>query len=171
MSPGLRYGLLLATIVLILTPAAATAQAPHEGLVDGDPVPRWSWPLAAPRVEVPYLQPPHPYGSGHRGVDLSGAGGAVSAPADGVVAFVGRVVDRDLLTIDHGDGWVSSFEPVSSELAPGAAVRRGQDLGRVSAGGHAAAGTLHLGARFQGEYVNPLLLLGALPRAVLLPCC
>jgi hypothetical protein len=35
--------------------------------------------------------------------------------------------------------------------------------------GHCAATCLHLGARIAREYVNPLLFLGDVPRAVLLP--
>jgi len=48
-------------------------------------------------------------------------------------------------------------------------VLRGEVVGLLAAGGHAAPGTLHLGARMDGEYLNPLVLLGAMPRAVLLP--
>jgi murein DD-endopeptidase MepM/ murein hydrolase activator NlpD len=120
---------------------------------------------------APFVQPAHAYAAGHRGIDLSGDGDAVTAPANGVVAFVGTVVDRGVLTIDHGGGWVSSFEPVTSPLLPGAIVVRGQEVARLAAGGHATLGTLHLGVRYEGEYVNPLLLLGGVPRAVLLPCC
>ncbi|WP_238439352.1 M23 family metallopeptidase [Microbacterium sp. JZ31] len=93
------------------------------------------------------------------------------APASGTVAFSGTVVDRPLLTIDHGGGLVTTLEPVLSDLSPGDAVSRGDVVGQVAAGGHAAPGSLHLGVRLNGEYVNPLLLLGGVPRAVLLPCC
>jgi len=95
----------------------------------------------------------------------------VRAPADGVVAFVGEVAGRGVLTIDHSDGLVSSFEPVESDLAAGTPVQGGDVVGTVGVGGHAAAGRLHFGVRLNGEYINPLLLLGGVPRAVLLPCC
>ena len=99
------------------------------------------------------------------------AGEGVVAPDDGVVAFRGIVVDRPLITIDHGGGLVSTLEPVDSSLSPGDAVRKGSVVGSLADGGHAAAGALHLGARLSGEYINPLALLGASERPVLLPCC
>jgi len=157
---------LAALLAALLTSSVTADPAPATGATPG-----WSWPRVAPRVVAPYLQPPHRYGPGHRGLDVAGEGDAVTAPADGVVAFAGTVVDRGVLTLDHGDGWVSSFEPVVSDLHPGEPVRRGQVVATVQTGGHAPPGTLHLGARLHGEYVNPLLLLGGVPRAVLLPCC
>jgi murein DD-endopeptidase MepM/ murein hydrolase activator NlpD len=120
----------------------------------------------------PYVQPAHRYAPGHRGIDLLPLGEAtVASPADGVIAFAGSVADRDLVTIDHGDGLVTTLEPVTSELAPGDAVASGEAVGRISLGGHAPPGAVHFGVRLDGEYVNPLLLLGGIPRAVLLPCC
>ena len=65
------------------------------------------------------------------------------------------------------------FEHASraSDLIAGAAVARGAAVGTIGIGGHAAPGVLHFGVRLEGEYINPLLLLGGVPRAVLLPCC
>lgn len=134
---------------------------------------RWAWPLAGRRVIArAFLAPPHAYGPGHRGIDLradDGERGSVLAPADGVVAFAGVVADRSLLTIDHGNGLVSTLEPVEGDLEQGQHVSRGDVVGQLATGGHAAAGSLHLGVRLNGEYVNPLLLLGDVPRARLLP--
>jgi len=130
----------------------------------------WAWPVSPVRIVAPFEAPPHAYGSGHRGVDLA-ASGEVRAPAGGTVAFAGVVVDRPLITIDHGDGLVTTLEPVASELAVGDTVARGDPVGTVSTGGHAARGTVHFGVRLYGEYINPMLLLGGVPRAVLLPCC
>lgn len=93
----------------------------------------------------------------------------VFAPADGIVAYAGRVADRPLLTIDHGSELVSTLEPVDATVAPSQLVRRGDPIGTLSGGGHAAAGALHLGARIAGEYVNPLRFLGGLERARLMP--
>ncbi|GAA1525780.1 hypothetical protein GCM10009803_03350 [Microbacterium ginsengiterrae] len=123
-------------------------------------------------VVEPYRAPVHEYAAGHRGVDVAAPQGeVVRAPADGVVAFRGVVVDRPLITVDHGGGYVSTFEPLRSELAPGATVRAGDAIGTVAAGGHAASDTLHIGVRLHGVYINPMLLFGDVPRAVLLPCC
>jgi murein DD-endopeptidase MepM/ murein hydrolase activator NlpD len=133
---------------------------------------RWEWPAAPFRLARPFIAPPHEYGPGHRGIDLDLLGGvAVLAPADGVVAFSGSVAGRGILTIDHGDGLVTTLEPVESVLAAGVAVRRSQEVATLAVGGHSAPGTLHFGVRLHGAYINPMLLLGGVPRAVLLPCC
>lgn len=120
-------------------------------------------------IARPYAAPANPYGAGHRGIDISAATGArVVAPADGIVHFAGFVVDRPLVSLEHAGGVLSSFEPVQPLVATGDDVVRGQVIGVLRAG-HCAASCLHLGARVDGEYVNPLLFLGVAPRAVLLP--
>lgn len=133
----------------------------------------WLWPVAGARSVIePFRAPAHDYGPGHRGMDIAAEGEAVvRAPAAGVVAFRGTVVDRPLITIDHGSGLVSTFEPVTSDLAPGDIVAAGDPIGTMSTGGHAARGTVHVGVRLDDRYINPLPLFGAPPRAVLLPCC
>ncbi|MGN6272502.1 MAG: M23 family metallopeptidase [Protaetiibacter sp.] len=131
----------------------------------------WAWPVAAPHpIARAYLAPASPYASGHRGVDIrADVGVAVRAPADGVVHFSGVVVDRPVLSIDHGGGVLSSYEPVESALHEGEVVRRGQVVGELQAGHCGDGGCLHFGVRVHGEYVSPLLFLGGQPRAVLLP--
>jgi len=133
----------------------------------------WRWPVAGPRTVIaPFRAPVHDYGPGHRGMDVTAAPGAeVLSPAAGVVAFRGTVADRELITIDHGDGYISTLEPVSSDLAAGDAVLAGDVVGALVSGGHAAPGTLHVGVRIDKRYVNPRGLFGLPPRAVLLPCC
>ena len=37
-------------------------------------------------------------------------------------------------------------------------------------GGHTPAGAVHVGVRWNGVYINPMLLFGGVERAVLLPC-
>ena len=132
----------------------------------------WVWPATGFRVARTYVAPAHEYGPGHRGVDLDLLGGSeVRAPADGIVAFAGGVAGRGILTIDHGSGLVTTLEPVDSELLPGAPLIRGERVATLALGGHASPGALHFGVRLNGEYINPMLLLGGVPRAVLLPCC
>ncbi|GAA2851763.1 hypothetical protein MIAR_10850 [Microbacterium arabinogalactanolyticum] len=133
----------------------------------------WRWPVAGSRTVIePFRAPAHDYGPGHRGMDVTAAPGAdVLSPAAGVVAFRGTVADRPLITIDHGDGYISTLEPVSSDLAAGDAVLAGDVVGVLVSGGHAAPGTLHVGVRIDKRYVNPRGLFGLPPRAVLLPCC
>ena len=173
-----RYGLARRTAALALIAAAVCAPAGVAFPAAAFSVPAtaatdsWVWPLASFRVERPYEAPAHRYGPGHRGIDITaGPDTTIRAPESGVVAFVGLVVDRNLVTIDHGRGFVSTLEPVESDLSPGSVVERGSIVGQLSSGGHALPGRLHLGVRLDGEYINPLLLLGGVPRAVLLPCC
>ena len=132
----------------------------------------WIWPASRFRLARPFVAPAHKYGPGHRGVDLDLLGDSlVQAPADGVAAFAGSVAGRGILTIDHGNGLVTTLEPVDTAVEPGTPVRRGEAVATLAAGGHAASGALHFGVRLHGEYINPMLLLGGVPRAVLLPCC
>lgn len=168
-----RLGLLSLAIALCLSfapggvPAAGDVSAAAD---DGRPF--WIWPLAGFRLEQGYVAPLHAYGPGHRGIDLRPlVEPEVRAPDDGVVAFAGDVAGRGILTIEHSGGLVSTLEPIATQLRAGDVVARGETVGVVDRGGHAADGAVHLGVRRDGEYVNPLLLLGGVPRAVLLPCC
>ncbi|WP_156759582.1 murein hydrolase activator EnvC family protein [Microbacterium karelineae] len=157
--------------VLAALALAALCAAPAPALASPDARPRWVWPGGVAQVIAPFERPSHEYGPGHRGVDIAVSGEHVVAPDDGVVAFRGTVVDRPLITIDHGGGLVSTLEPVDSELSAGDPVARGSVVGTLASGGHTPPGALHLGARLDGEYIDPLGLLGALERPVLLPCC
>ncbi|MHA7282321.1 M23 family metallopeptidase [Arthrobacter sp. TMS2-4] len=153
------------------SPAAASAAA--EGAA-APFVPEWSWPLVpVPEVLRAFEKPPQKWKRGHRGVDLSTGAGPVPvvSPADGVVFFAGTVVDRGVLSIDHGDGRISSFEPVSTELSRGGRVERGQVVavldGPVRA--HCGRPCLHWGVREDGEYVDPLSFVTDRRPSVLLP--
>lgn len=130
----------------------------------------WAWPVPAPHsLARPYIAPATPYSSGHRGIDIRASEGVeVRAPADGVVHFAGFVVDRPVISIRHAGGVLSSFEPVEALVVAGQRVERGQVIG-ILLPGHCASPCLHLGARIDGEYVNPLLFLGGLEHAVLYP--
>lgn len=146
------------------SPASAAAGPPVAELGT------WSWPVSGPHALArPYVAPAGPYGAGHRGIDIRAANGAeVLAPADGVVHFAGFVVDRPVLSIEHADGVLSSYEPVQTTLAAGDRVTRGQVVGTLLPG-HCASPCLHLGVRVGGEYVNPLLFLGGVGWSVLYP--
>lgn len=170
---GVLGVLLIACVVA--APADASPRDSGEGL---EPVAgaSWVWPLQPFRLLRPFIAPPHEYGPGHRGLDLSPAAGSgdaatVRAPAAGAIAFAGQVAGRPVVTIDHGSGLVTTLEPVLTELRPGQNVAQGAPVGVLGEGGHAPPGALHFGVRRNGEYINPLLLLGGVPRAVLLPCC
>lgn len=150
-------------------PARVAAEAPVD---TKQTAPRWSWPVPAPRVVAAYAAPASRYTAGHRGIDLTAApGDSVTAPADATVHFAGIVVDRPVLTLDHGDGVLSSFEPLSAAagLTAGQPVARGAPLGAVGEGAHCSGTCLHVGVRIDGEYVSPLLYFDRVPRSVLLP--
>lgn len=153
-------------IALMLTGTSPTAIA----LPDSEAGSGWSWPVGSPHTIVrAYIAPETAYSRGHRGIDIGAPAGAdVLAPIDGVIHFSGFVVDRDLVSIDHGGGVISSFEPVLSTLAEGTVVRRGERIGALQSG-HCGAPCLHLGVRVHGQYVSPLNFLEGLERSVLLP--
>lgn len=132
----------------------------------------WSWPLSPrPAVLRGFDPPERPWLSGHRGVDLRAAynGAPVIAPAAGRVSFAGYVVDRPVLTVDHGNGLRSSFEPVDSTLKQGDAVGDGAVLGRVLAGHCGEVPCLHWGVRRGEQYLNPLVFVMDLRPSILLP--
>ncbi|GGI47272.1 murein DD-endopeptidase MepM/ murein hydrolase activator NlpD [Agromyces flavus] len=172
--PRAALGLLVG-LTLLVAPASASASpsatVPRPARADAAAEPTWSWPVGPPIALVePFRAPPTPYAAGHRGIDLAVApGGSVRAPDDGVVSFAGPVAGRPVLSIDHGDGVVSSIEPVAASVTAGVAVAEGEPIGVVSSGGHCDARCVHFGVRVHGEYVSPMLFLGGVPRAVLLP--
>ena len=136
------------------------------------PASAWSWPLSpGRRCSAPSIPRPSRGSSGHRGVDLEAPfdGAPLKSPAAGTVSFVGTVVDRPVITIDHGNGLRSSFEPVASSLRAGSAVAEGDVLGQVQTG-HCgpAPPCLHWGVRRGEDYVNPLAFVMDLRPSVLL---
>lgn len=162
--------LLLAFCLLTVGPASAAGPIP----VTGDPVApvgAWAWPLGGPGdLLAVFDRPEAPWAAGHRGVDLKTARGAtVRSPAAGVVAFVGVVVDRPVVTVDHGNGLVSSFEPALADVVVGEPVSPGQVVAGVDTGGHCSDVCLHWGVRLNGEYIDPLSLVMDRRPSVLLP--
>lgn len=163
-------GMIVAVMLLVavLPGPAASARIPHADFSSKSI--RWAWPVGPPfGIVRSFIAPVTPYSSGHRGIDIGGAdGGDVVAPAAGIVHFAGWVVNRPVVSLRHPNGLISSFEPVTSTLAEGTAVARGQVIGRLEPG-HCATACLHFGVRRHGEYVSPLLYLAGIPRSVLLP--
>jgi murein DD-endopeptidase MepM/ murein hydrolase activator NlpD len=123
-------------------------------------------------IATRFRAPPHPYGRGHRGVDLVGAAGQpVLAARAGTVVFAGPVGTRTVVSVDHDDGLRTTYEPVRPAVRPGAVVRAGDVLGQLEPGhpGCPAAVCLHWGVRRGAqEYLDPLVLLRP-PRVRLLP--
>ena len=161
--------------LLAPVPAAAGPEAappPAAPAPAGAPPPSpWTAPLSELRVARPFEPPPHPYGAGHRGVDLLGAPHApVLAAGDGVVVFAGMVAGRPVVSVEHASGLRTTYEPVSPTVGAGQAVARGSPLGTLAAG-HAGCpvhACLHWGVRRGRVYLDPLALLRP-PRIRLLP--
>jgi len=152
-----------ATAIALLVGSGAAADAAADA-------PRWRWPVSPPRIVAPWVAPAGPYAAGHRGIDLAASpGDPVLAPATGVVTFSGVVVDRPVVTVQVGDEVLVSMEPVVADVARGASVAAGQQLGAVGRGGHCDGACVHVGVRVDGAYVSPLLFFAAVPPAVLLP--
>ncbi|MDN5917924.1 MAG: M23 family metallopeptidase, partial [Pseudonocardia sp.] len=124
----------------------------------------YAWPLhPAPAVGTPFRRPTFRYGPGHRGADLVAAPGqAVLAAREGVVAFVGPVAGRGVVSVDHPDGLRTTYEPVTPAVRAGMRVTAGDPLGVLEPGhaGCPAAACLHWGVR-RGklDYLDPLVLL------------
>jgi murein DD-endopeptidase MepM/ murein hydrolase activator NlpD len=129
--------------------------------------------LPRPEVLRGFVVGPLWWSPGHRGVDLAAtAGAAVRAPANGTVHFTGVLAGRAVLSLDHGGGLISSFEPAVGTVPVGRTVKRGDIVATLAPGpSHCLpAACLHWGVRRNGRYIDPLTLLpGARGPAILLP--
>ncbi len=135
----------------------------------------WVAPLVSPVEELQVLaffdRPARRWLAGHRGIDLRAEEGSpVRSPGEGVVVFVGRVVNRGVVTVSHGD-LRSSLEPVDATVALGDEVAAGSVLGTVgSEAGHCApVACVHWGVRWGDEYLDPLDVLAGFGPVGLLP--
>lgn len=157
---------LVAGVAFASAPASTAASVPT---VADFPAATASWQptdaFAAPlplTVVTPFRPPVTRYGAGHRGVDLAAeAGATVLAAADGAVVFAGPLAGRGVVSIEHGGGLRTTYEPVHALVEAGDLVRRGQPIAVVEAGHGpcAPAVCLHLGARLPDRvYLDPLAL-------------
>lgn len=135
----------------------------------------WQAPVKNPSLERHFLQPSSDYSAGHRGVDyLVKQGQEVLAPADGKVRFAGRVVNRGVLTLEHGSTLLSSFEPVCPLLPVGELVERGDVIAKIcdepDYENHCGVRVcLHFSLRKETGYLSPLVTIGGLSPSRLLP--
>lgn len=146
--------LVLLGVVVCLQAAGARAAAP----------PGWRWPLPGnPSVDRPFQPPASAWGSGHRGVDLRGSlGDPVLAAGAGRVSYAGLLAGRGVVTVTHGNGLRTTYEPVDPSVSVGASVGLGDALGALETGhGSCRPGTvcLHWGLLRGDTYLDPLALL------------
>jgi murein DD-endopeptidase MepM/ murein hydrolase activator NlpD len=136
-----------------------------------DPVPVGVWPLVpTPKVVQAFDPPDSPWGSGHRGVDLSGSVGQVVRTAlAGRVTFAAKLAGRGVVVVDHGTTR-TTYEPVAAKVRVGDVLARGQPIGTLElAGSHCfPQACLHWGWKRGPTYLDPLLMVGGGP-IVLLP--
>jgi len=180
-----RLSTLTILILLVATTHPAGAQtplhpsSPRSPSYQAPPAPApsppvgWATPAdAVVRYELPgsgqvlrgFEPPATAFGPGHRGIDLRMApGDAVTSAADGTIHHAGPVAGIVWVSVLHADGILTSYGPLTDvTVRRGQAVRRGQQLGSLAAGGHGHGGGdqgLHLGARRGVVYIDPLSLL------------
>ena len=102
--------------------------------------------------------------SPHSGIDIGApAGTPVHAPADAVVADVGRYYFcGKTLTLDMGEGLYSVYCHLSKiKVRPGQRVKQGQLVGKIGATGRTTGPNLHWTVRLNGAAVDPGVFLGA----------
>jgi murein DD-endopeptidase MepM/ murein hydrolase activator NlpD len=142
-------------------PVAAAATPAQTGSTSGT----LAWPLRGPIVRG-YEEPANPYASGHRGIDIGASVGTpVKAAASGTVHFAGKVAGSMFVSIDHDGGLQTTYSWVSEiDTHKGAQVQKG-DVIALSGTGHPGSTDpthLHFGVKKDGEYVDPMLYLGAI---------
>ncbi len=174
--PRILVASLSALALLGVSSAALPALAEDSGPLEVSSL-VWRVPLAPPvQLIQQFRQPSSDYSAGHRGVDYQVSfGQQVFAPADGLVWYVGRLVDRNIISLKHGSTLLTEYEPVCSTLSTGSVVAMGQVIGLVCD----AAVTyrqhctgvrcMHFSMRFEGRYLSPLALIGGLNPSRLLP--
>jgi murein DD-endopeptidase MepM/ murein hydrolase activator NlpD len=135
----------VAAIPASVEPAATDPSGDVQWPVDGD---------VLRRFEAPATR----FGAGHRGVDLAAEPGQeVRAALGGIVVFAGLVAGSGWVTVDHGNGLVTTYGVLGSwDVDPGVAVAAGERLGRLAP----SATHLDWGARRDGAYIDPLSLFG-----------
>jgi murein DD-endopeptidase MepM/ murein hydrolase activator NlpD len=140
------------------------------GLAGKGGLSQFSLPLGAPAGSLP--EGPDDFGSIrtfnglrrslHTGRDYPvGQGSAVKAVADGTVVLAAdQFFSGNSVYIDHGGGFVSmTFHLSSLAVKTGDTVKRGQTLGAVGDTGRTTGPHVHLGVRWQGQRIDPTLLL------------
>ncbi len=164
-----RAGVVAAVQGAAPQPAAPWTQVASVRAGEGAVAPAGAFraPLGGALVVLRRFEPPaQHWGPGHRGVDLAAVVGQdVLAPADGVVTFAARIVDRPVVVVSHGS-LRSTLEPVAAVVPVGTTVTAGRAIGRLSSDpGHCVPVVcLHWGLLRGDTYLDPLALLA--PRSV-----
>ena len=161
---GMAPAVAVSVFVGAVSPAAPIADflSPLPGAVD---------PVTA------FDPPDRRWAAGHRGIDLAATVlSPVQAPADATVLFAGQVGGKPVVSLDHGGGLRTTYEPVTATVDAGQVVAAGEVIGHLVAGhpGCPVEACLHWGARVASggpsrdddNYVNPLGLLADADRPI-----
>jgi murein DD-endopeptidase MepM/ murein hydrolase activator NlpD len=130
---------------------------------DAAPDPGWKRPVPG-AVARPFEPPRHRFGPGHLGVDFRAAPGRpVRAAGPGEVTVAGDVAGALHVVVAHAGGLRTSYSFLATvAVHRGARVRAGDVIGTSGgAGPNHERSVLHLGLRAGDEYVDPMLLFGA----------
>lgn len=152
-------------LVFAVTSAAASEECPN-ALRAGEGAPPLMRP-AAGEIQKPYGMVMHPLlmiTRMHAGIDFAGnKGQAVVAAADGVVRDAGRSGEYgNLVILDHGAGWQTAYAHLDRiDVAKGACVKRGAQIGGEGSTGLASGPHLHFEVRYNSRPVDPQPLIPA----------
>ena len=144
-----RSWVALAVSLVLVSLGQPAAAAPADQL--------WSPPVDGPIVRR-YEPPERRFGPQHLGLDFAAAPGpSVRAAGDGVVAFAGLVGRARAVAVEHGNGRRTTYAYLRQVMIrPGAAVRRGDQLGVSGATGPGhGPDVVHFGYRVNGRPHDP----------------
>ncbi|HVE75718.1 MAG TPA: peptidoglycan DD-metalloendopeptidase family protein [Actinomycetota bacterium] len=165
----MRGGLRLGLVSVLVAFAMLSNLLPAFSIVcEASPALRFSAPVNG-RITKKFVPPLGPYGPGHRGIDFGvSIGTLVRAAGDGVVTFAGPV-GRDglFITLRHDPALETTYSFLSEvSVQRGQRVTRGNVVGVSGAGHPGDAPSLHFGARLNGQYIDPELLLFGDPKDI-----
>ena len=96
----------------------------------------------------------------HRRFGQAGVPSAVYRNDGEVIVAQGMFYEGNLVVINHGLQFYTQYMHLSKiEVKVGDRVKKGQRIGLSGATGRVTGPHLHLGVRWQGEYVDPVILL------------
>jgi hypothetical protein len=152
-------GLVCASFAVVATVTALPARADAESTSASG----WVRPVDGAVVR-PFEPPVHRYGAGHLGVDFRAAPGTpVRAAGPGEITVAGSVAGGLHVVVAHAGGLRTSYSFLATvTVHRGARVLAGDVIGTAGGTGTNHDGSVvHLGLRSGDEYVDPMVLFGA----------
>ncbi|WP_182354163.1 M23 family metallopeptidase [Flaviflexus huanghaiensis] len=120
----------------------------------------FDWPLPSKTVLREFDKLEQNWHPGHRGVDVAGVPGEpVRAAGAGTVVYARRMVDTNIVSIEHADRLRTTYQPVTAMVKKGDVVDLGDIIGTLDEGHCLVGACLHWGAKRGDIYYDPLSLL------------